>query len=261
MVPVMLRLLLAIALLFEAGACDYQPPAPAQQATASKLAEAGGLKYLELITGGADKDALLPMIVAIHGRGDSPQGFRHLLANLPVPSRVILPRGLYPEGSGFSWFSLSALSPDKERFSAEISKAAQHIVAGLRELAKDRPTRGKMVLTGFSQGGILSFTLADSHPDLFTVAIPVAGTLPPPLHPGRIADPADYPPIVALHGDRDPALLIEPTRASIEALRKLGLRAELHEYPGIRHTIPPAMRAELMHLLGAAARSQATLGN
>jgi phospholipase/carboxylesterase len=118
-----------------------------------------------------------------------------------------------------------------------------------------------MVLTGFSQGGILSFALAVSHPDLFTVVIPVAGTLPAPLRPERIGDPADYPPIVALHGDHDSALLIEPTRASIEALRKLGLRAELHEYPGIRHTIPPVMRAELTRLVGAAARSQLALGD
>ena len=43
---------------------------------------AGDLYYMEVVTGGADKDARLPMIVAIHGLGDEPRGFVGLLGGL-----------------------------------------------------------------------------------------------------------------------------------------------------------------------------------
>ena len=190
----------------------------------------------------------LPMIVAIHGLGDEPRNFAGLLAGLPVQARVILPRAIDDHEVGWSWFPVRARDPDVEALAKGIVRAADAVDAGVRRLEVSRPTLGKPIVTGFSQGGMLTFALAVRHPDHYAAAMPVGGWLPPPLWPEALGDAAP-PPIVALHGDADPAVKIQPTRDAVAKLDELGANAALHEYPGIGHMIPPDMRTELHQLL------------
>jgi phospholipase/carboxylesterase len=215
-------------------------PAPPPWATAA------GLPYREVVLGGADPDQPLPMIVAIHGLGDGPDNFQHLLDGFAEPVRVILPRGLdeVPEG-GWSWFPRRARDPDVEALAEGMRSAADRIAAGVRELTTTRPTVGKPVVTGFSQGGMLTFTLAVHHPALFGQAIVVGGFLPPPLVPAAPVEAGATPPIVVLHGTADVAVPLAPTQAAVEALVERGVRVELVPYEGAGHMIGVAMRRDL----------------
>ena len=65
------------------------------------------------------------------------------------------------------------------------------------------------------------------------------------------------PPVVALHGRDDPRVPVDRSKSAVEALRAAGYRAELRAFPGVRHSVPYAMRRELYGLLGAAC-TQAT---
>jgi phospholipase/carboxylesterase len=226
------------------------PPAPVEPA--DPFAHAGPLAYIEITTAGADAQAPLPMIVAIHGLGDDPRDFAGLLADFDRPARVILPRALdeHEEG-GFSWFPIRARDADVEALAAGIVRASDALAAGSAELARTRPTVGRPIVTGFSQGGMLSFALAVRNPDLVGAAIPVGGWLPPPLWPAAVDDASSYPKIVALHGDQDAALKIALTRECVAHLRGLGLAVELREHPGVGHAITPAIRDELHALLRA----------
>ncbi|TPV94171.1 MAG: hypothetical protein B7733_16675 [Myxococcales bacterium FL481] len=164
--------------------------------------------------------------------------------------RLIFPRALDPyEHGGFSWFPVRARDPDVEALSRGISRAAHALAAAVRNVVRERPTQGRPVLTGFSQGGMLSFALATSHPSLFSAAFPVGGWLPPPLWPLRVDDPREFPPIVALHGDTDNAVALGPTQAAVTELRRRGFRAQLHVYPDVGHVIVPPMRTELLDLI------------
>jgi phospholipase/carboxylesterase len=254
--------------------CEAPPPSPrtspATSAAQSQKAEpapvdeevtqpelpplpaVAGIHYLELVTGGADPDAELPMIVAIHGLGDQPRGFVGLFQGFDRPARIILPRAIDEYEPGYSWFPIRAADPDRTALADGIARAADAIAPAIQELSESRPTRGKPIVTGFSQGGMLTFTLATRHPELFAYAVAVGGWLPPPLWPESAPEPTSYPPIIALHGDADPAVRIEPTRESVAHLESIGLRAELHEYSGVGHSIPPPMRDELLYLLGEA---------
>jgi len=219
--------------------------------------DAAGLAYREVVLGGADPETPLPMIVAIHGLGDTPDNFRHLLDQFPEPVRVILPRGLDPtEGGGWSWFPIRARDPDVEALSAGIGTAADRIAAGLRALQESRPTVGKPIVTGFSQGGMLTFTLAVRHPDVVGHAIAVGGWLPPPLVPERKDDATEFPPIHALHGTADPAVRYEPTVAAVEALQTGGFSVELTSYEGVEHVITPTMRRDLYDRLTDALQAE-----
>lgn len=261
-----LSLILALALACEVSSSPTEPEArPAARAVSSAQAAtpgpapdpgpppeppwptAAGLAYREVILGTAGPDDPLPMIVAIHGLGDEPDNFVHLLDGFPEPVRVILPRGLdaVPEG-GFSWFPLRARDPDVEALSVGISQAADRIAEGVRELSKSRPTLGKPVVTGFSQGGMLTFALAVRHPDVVGHAVVVGGWLPPPLVPAVPAAPKPtFPPIVALHGTADVAVPFPPTQAAVQALVERGIATELLTYDGAGHMITEIMRRDL----------------
>ncbi len=207
-----------------------------------------GLVVEEMVTANADPESPLPMIVAIHGLGDDPVHFAEIMAQLDVPARVLLPRGLDAHNEGWSWFPIRARDNDVEGLAAGIAHAAEVIWAGIRELQTLRPTKGRPIVTGFSQGGMLSTAIAVRHGDGIAAAYPVGGWLPPPLWPASqdgAPKPAG-PPIVEFHGDADKAVIYGPTKEAIEHLQAVGLDATLLTYPGVGHQITPEIHAELM---------------
>jgi phospholipase/carboxylesterase len=109
---------------------------------------------------------------------------------------------------------------------------------------KLRPTLGKPIVTGFSQGGILSFALATRYPTLFAAAFPLAGWLPPVLYPPA-ATKQKYPYIYAQHGARDTTVPTQKGRATIQGLRARGLRVDYREVPGVGHLVTSGMHSEL----------------
>jgi phospholipase/carboxylesterase len=228
-------------------------PAPSEPAVApanvDELPRAGEIHYLEFVTAGADPKAPLPMIIAIHGLGDSPQGFRSLLEEFDRPARVILPRALDAYEEGWSWFPIRARDNDVEALARGISHAADKLAPAIAELTRERPTIGKPIVTGFSQGGMLSFELAVHHGELFSAALPIGGWLPEPLWPAADAKPGEAPPITAFHGDADAAVRYEPTKLAVDRLRELGYRVELETYVGVGHMISPDIYADLMQAL------------
>lgn len=218
-------------------------PAPEGKADTSRP-EPAPLEFVERVTGGASGDATLPLVIAVHGLGDRPERFVRLFERLPFPVRVVAPRGPAKHGRGYSWFPVRRLPPDPNdaEMVAGIRASAERLAALARWLAKHRPTRGKPVVTGFSQGGMLSFALAVHHPDAIAAALPVSGALPPALLPeGPVTRP-----IHALHGTADRVVPFrhgEATARAIAAVTKEESR--LQRFPGVGHTVSPEMRAAL----------------
>jgi phospholipase/carboxylesterase len=232
-------------------------PAPDDPPPVARYETAAGLEYAEVMLGGAQPDDTVPMIVAIHGLGDEPHSFSQLFSAFPEPARLVLPRGLdATEGGGWSWFPVRARDNDVDALAQGIRNAADAIVPAITEIAERRPTAGKPVVTGFSQGGMLSFAIAVSHPDLVSTAIPVGGWLPPPLWPSQ-KHPHQSPRIVALHGTADNAVAFEPTEQATAHLKKLGWAIELKGYDGVRHVITPEIRRDLFDHLADAIRGSA----
>lgn len=243
-----------------AGAATRAPvvgapgPSDAPALVPDDLPRAGEIAYVERILGDAGPDDPLPMIVAIHGLGDAPDNFGHLFDNFTEPARLILPRGLtQTPGGGWSWFSTRARDPNVGALAQGIDAAADRLAVAIAELSRTRPTLGKPIVTGFSQGGMLSFALAVEHPDVVGLALPIGGWLPPPLWPK--AKPADAAPIVAFHGTDDGAVSYEPTKAGVAELHRLGFSAVLRTYPGVTHVITPEMHRDVDDVLVDALRT------
>lgn len=245
-------LLLALALL---AGCERAPePAPAPpSAPPAAATEAAGIGFVELFTGGARADEELPLVIAIHGLGDRPESFAPLYAALPVKARLVAPRG-EPWGSGFSWFPVGSLD-DPQKLADGTARAADRLAILIESIFRTRKVKGRAIVTGFSQGGMLSFTLAVRHPEVVAAAFPVGGLIAPSLVPEAWPMAREAPPIRAFHGDADERVSVARARVSVAALAALGLDAKLGEYPGVGHAIPPPMRDDLLRAIADAARA------
>jgi phospholipase/carboxylesterase len=201
------------------------------------------LDHLEFVTGGAAANAKLPMIVAIHGLGDRPEAFAGLLKALPMPARVIVPRGKRAWGKGHTWFAIER--PPGPKMVADMADSVAQLTALIDGLQKTRPTVGKPVVTGFSQGGMLSFALAAAHPARWTAAVPIAGALPEALLPKAKSQLQVY----ALHGADDDRIPAKYAEVTVQALRARGYTAELRAFAGVKHSISREMRRALFEYL------------
>jgi phospholipase/carboxylesterase len=227
------------------------PPRPAGVAEG----QAAGVHYLERVVGGAKPDDRLPMVVMIHGLGDRPDSFLDVLAGSKTPARLVLPRGLDAHGDGWAWFPYRR-GVEPEVVAEGIRNAADRVAAAIGELARRRPTAGKPVISGFSQGGMISFAVAALHPGAVSAAYPLSGMLPAALRPK--APPAGpTPPLVAFHGTDDSMVPIAPARDTVAALKAHGWRAELREAAGVGHTVPAGTRDAVRALIEAAAAGEA----
>jgi phospholipase/carboxylesterase len=229
------------------GACDAREH-PAAQGLVEGATDAQ-LERLELVTGGARADDALPLVVAIHGLGDTPSGLVPLFEGFPLAARVVLPRAPTPHAGGGSWFPLPWDRGGEAAFERGVAAAAAQLAALLETLPRERPTEGRPVVTGFSQGGILAFALATTRPDLVSAAIPIAGGLPRGLWPRALPRGASAVRLRALHGRNDEVLPPQPTEALVAHLRRLGFDAELRLFPGTGHALSPEMLRDYHALL------------
>lgn len=194
------------------------------------------LDHLVRTTGGAAADARLPMVVAIHGLGDRPEAFIRVLEGYPGRVRLIVPRAPTPYGRGGSWFRIER--PPAAAMVSDMRASTAAIDRLIRALTTRYPTRGKPVVTGFSQGGMLSFALATRYPDSIAGAVPIAGMLPKPMWPAK----GPIAPIRALHGVADNRVPYQAAEAVVLHLLDLGGDVQLQPFVGVRHRVPAAVR-------------------
>ncbi|MFT7520410.1 MAG: phospholipase/carboxylesterase, partial [Kiritimatiellia bacterium] len=207
-----------------------------------------GLQYIERVTGGAEASDELPLIVAVHGLGDQPAHFAWIFDGWDYPARIIIPAGPTPWGEGRAWMTIRTTDSQVDELAGQTLRSADRLAILCDELAVARPTRGKPVITGFSQGGMLAFTVAVHRPEHISGAVPVAGWLPEPLMP---EDKVRTAPIRALHGEADQVLPFARTQRSVKALQALGADVQIKSYPGVPHSISRDMRADLFREIEA----------
>ncbi len=209
------------------------------------LARAADLEFLEKLFGGDAKEPL-PLVIAIHGLGDTPERYRTLFDGLGVRARLITPRApdAWPVGS--SWFPID----DAKRAPGVLRERAVLLADFAARLAKARKARGLPIVTGFSQGGCLSFALAAYHSDKFSAALPVAGKLLPSMPAARRAR-ADFR-VIAFHGEQDKRIAIADGERTVANLDTTGTRATLVRYAGLGH----GFNADLLRDYFAALREE-----
>jgi phospholipase/carboxylesterase len=227
-----------------------QPPPPATAAASSaprptpsssaqpplREATVRGIRFVEVFRHGATEAS--PLVVAIHGRGGSPEDIGGLLAGVPDAIEVALPQAPTPYRGGWSWFDWPT-PMDEQRLADGVSAAETALWPAIAEVAHGR----RIMVTGFSQGGVLSFVVAARHAADVAYAFPISGGAPRSLWPHEHQPSA---PVYALHGTDDPVVPLMFARATVAAFRANGGVAELREFAGVHHEVTPEMRADVL---------------
>lgn len=173
------------------------------------------IRYTILVPEGYAKATPVPLIVMLHYGGRvTPFYGRGMIDGFAVPAF----RGLHalmiaPDSLGGDW-------------TTEQNAAA--VVWLVREVMKRYAIDArKVVLSGYSMGGIGTWSIGSKNQDLFTAAIPVASA-PAGGSDWRI-------PLYVIHSRDDQILPIGPVRDHVNKLKAGGIRVEWRELEGLTH--------------------------
>lgn len=219
-----------------------------------------GIDYLEVVPADAADDAALPMIVFFHGRGDRPRTPEGRFMGLEDPVRLIIPRAPSRFGLGFSWLPVSARDGESAALVTSLRQTGTHLANLIEGLQDRHATLGSPIVMGFSQGGMLTYTLAVNHPEVVGAAFPLAGWLPPSLMPDQRRPHTSYPVIRALHGSDDPVLSAARTEEASDMLVSRGFAATVLTFEDVPHEMSPAMWHHLRQHVAREVRKRIVVG-
>jgi phospholipase/carboxylesterase len=195
-------------------------------------------------------DGPFPTVIALHGWGANAHDLFGLAPYLHGGEAIVLcPQGplAFDIGGGvpgYGWFPLG----DGASFDPALFEKA---VATLRRfvdeaLARYPVEKRKVLLLGFSQGGVMAYALGLRDPARFAGLAALSSWLPDPLA-SSIAQQPEHAglPVLVQHGTEDPMIPVDRARESRAALLRLGVAATYHEYE-MGHEIRPEALQDLV---------------
>jgi phospholipase/carboxylesterase len=190
-----------------------------------------------------------PTIVTLHGRGASAFDLLSLAPYLCGGRfRIICPQGpletpIGPEATGYAWYPMSmGGSPDIESILVSRQRLQQFLDDCIAQYPIDAK---KLAILGFSQGGVMAYSLALANPDRFAALVALSSWLPPELVPHLSLDhSAQALPTLVQHGTQDSMIEVERARKSVETLRQARIPLSYREYD-MGHEIRPRSLSDL----------------
>jgi phospholipase/carboxylesterase len=208
------------------------------------------LLYAAHVPAGED----LPAVIALHGWGANAHDLLGLAPMLFDGKAVMLcPQGPVEMSigggmKGYGWFPLVPGAPaDPVAFAASANQLRSFLDEALPRFPID-PRR--VVVAGFSQGGVMAYELALREPKRFAGLIALSSWFPQPLVDSLPKLPEhEGLPVLVIHGTRDPRLPVEQARESRESLRPYGVAITYREFDMAHEISQEALRV-LVRWLG-----------
>ncbi|MBI3349569.1 MAG: hypothetical protein HY020_20460, partial [Burkholderiales bacterium] len=195
-------------------------------------AAAGGLAYRVHQPAPAHPTALL---VLLHGVGGNETNLADLATDLPPDTLVVLPRGRLTLGPlQHAWFRVAFTTAVPQIVAGEAEDSRLALIDFIGQLqAHHGIAPSRTVVAGFSQGGILSASVALSAPERVQGFAVLSGRLLPELEP-VIASPERLRHLRGLitHGRDDDKLPVSWAERADAWLTQLRVAHELKLYPG-----------------------------
>lgn len=193
----------------------------------------GGAAPIAWRLDGPAASADLPLVLALHGRGQSEDDFAHRLRGLCEGAiRLLLPRGplSLPSERGdsvrASWYDYDG---DQPRFRTELERCEATLLALLGAVESERGLRPRRRwLLGFSQGGYCGSWLALRNAELFDGMAIVGARVKTEWLAEAMSDAASHGFRALLcHGTRDRAVLPAAAERSRAGLAAAGVPVQL----------------------------------
>ena len=194
--------------------------------------------YLVKYPNDASKKAQLPLLIVLHGNGDTPENFyQTALDLLDTQVRIILVKAPIAYGRGTSWPGNAA--------GFKYFGEALHLA--VENFQTEFPTSGKPILFGFSGGGMMAYYQALKYGVDYSVIVPVSGLMSESL----IGQP-DYATgamVIAYHGKSDNVVSIGGAKQAIALLQSQNVEVDFTEFDGDHHGVFTTMKAEITRKL------------
>lgn len=170
--------------------------------------DAGTIPYLLCLPKDYKESDKVPLILFLHGRGES-YGPLRLVEKWGPPKMAA-------RGDDLPYIVVSPQCPKDDRWSSDTQ---QTLVVALLEhvIANYKVDDSRVYLTGLSMGGYGSWTLAAQHADRFAAAAIICGGGDPSK-----ANQLTSLPIWVFHGDQDRAVPFKKSVEMVDAIKKAG---------------------------------------
>ncbi len=183
-----------------------------------------------------------PLLLLLHGYGSNEADLFSFASELPDNYYVVSARAPYDLQYGsYAWYAINfdaGMNKFTDNEQAKISRDL--IVKFLDELIAEYPIDSQeLTLVGFSQGSILSYAVALSHPEKIKQVAALSGYIHPEIFAENIAG-KDYSRlrVFASHGSVDQVIPVEWARKVKPFLQELNIDVEYREYP-VGHGVAP----------------------
>jgi len=176
-----------------------------------------------------------PTILTLHGRGANAfdlLGLAPYLCNgkfLMICPQGPLETPIGPGAFGYAWYPMSMGGPPDI---GAILSSHNKLQVFLDECLACYPIdTKKLVVLGFSQGGVMAYSLALSNPERFAALAVLSSWLPKELMPElAIKEAVQSLPTLVQHGTQDQMIEVQRARDSVEQLRALRIPLTYREY-------------------------------
>ena len=183
-----------------------------------------------------------PLLLLIHGYGSNEEDLFSFAKELPEEHYIISARAPYNMQHGsYAWYAIN-FDADQNKFSDnDQARNSRDLIANfIDELIAIYPIDTENVtLIGFSQGTILSYAVALSHPEKVQRVVAMSGYINPEiLEENYLKNSFTNLKIFSSHGTADQVIPVEWGRKAKPFLENLGIKTTYKEYP-LGHGVSP----------------------
>ena len=196
------------------------------------------LRYALSVPSGKTDDAELPLVLVLHGRGADANDLVDIAPLIDNNYRFIFPNAPEPFEAapgftfGYTWFD--GWPAERKSF----VRSRELLLQFIDEAVARYPTPpGKIILSGFSQGGMMSIDVGFRTKQKLAGIVVMSGALneqdPPPFNPDI--------PVLMIHGTQDDMIPVLAAHRARRVLEDHGVHLEYHEFPMGHHVTPESM--------------------
>jgi len=180
-----------------------------------------------------------PLLILLHGLGSNENDLFGLVQHLPDSFLILSVRAnrSIREGS-YRWYDLQWIDGIPKGNVSELEESRDMLIRFIENLPKKHKfDKQKVILGGFSQGAVMSLSVALKKPELLKGLVFLSGKMPDTV-PAMEEKKNFYKnlKVFAVHGTEDKVLTIEDGRAVKSFLENNKFILEYHEFPMV-HTI------------------------
>lgn len=181
-------------------------------------------------------------IIWMHGLGANGRDFEEVVPLLKLPDHLRI-RFVFPNAPAIpvtvnmgmvmpAWYDIKEMEIDRRPDLVQINRSAKRIAEQIEIQIKAGVPANRIIIAGFSQGGVIAYHTALLYPQRLAGLIALSSYLPTldQIKTERASENSDLP-IFISHGSLDPTVPFALGVAARDALRELDYSVEWHDYP------------------------------